>query len=245
MEKIVLEYVDYLKSTKGISINTEMAYRRDLLKLVKYLSTHGIDDIEKVSATNLNSYMLFMEKQGLTNTTISRNVASIKGFYQFLFKRGYVKEDVSECLTSPKIERKAPKSATKEDVEKVLAIPNGRTPKILRDRAMIELLYSTGIMVEELVSLKVEDVNMDLGYLQCHFENNQNAYPIDKQAMKAMKSYMKSGRDRLLKGKETDVLFPNVSGKKMSRQGFWKILKGYAAKAGIKGSITPSMLRHS
>lgn len=245
MEKRVLEYVDYLKSTKGISVNTEMAYRRDLVKLVKYLSAQGISEMSKVTATNLNSYMLHMEKQGLTNTTISRNVASIKGFYQFLCKKGYVAEDVSECLTSPKIERKAPKSAKKEDVEKVLAVPNGKTPKILRDRAMIELLYSTGIMVEELVGLKVSDVNLELGYLQCHFENNQNAYPIDKQAMKAMKAYMKMGRDRLLKGRETDVLFPNVSGKKMSRQGFWKILKGYAAKAGIKGSITPSMLRHS
>lgn len=247
MEKIVLEYVDFLKKTKGISVNTEMAYRRDLIKLVKYLNGQEIYDVDKVTATNLNSYMLFMEKQGLTNTTISRNVASIKGFFQYLCKQGYVKEDVSECLTSPKIERKAPKSATKEDVEKVLAIPTGRTPKILRDKAMIELLYSTGIMVEELVSLKVEDVNMDLGYLQCHFENNQNAYPIDKQAMKAMKAYLKNGggRDKLLKGRETDVLFPNISGKKMSRQGFWKILKGYAAKAGIKGTITPSMLRHS
>lgn len=247
MEKIVLEYVDFLKKTKGISVNTEMAYRRDLIKLVKYLNGQEIYDVDKVTATNLNSYMLFMEKQGLTNTTISRNVASIKGFFQYLCKQGYVKEDVSECLTSPKIERKAPKSATKEDVEKVLAIPTGRTPKILRDKAMIELLYSTGIMVEELVSLKVEDVNMDLGYLQCHFENNQNAYPIDKQAMKAMKAYLKTGggRDKLLKGRETDVLFPNISGRKMSRQGFWKILKGYAAKAGIKGTITPSMLRHS
>ena len=245
MENLVLEYVDYLKSTKGISVNTEMAYRRDLVKLMKYLAAQGVTEIGRVTATNLNSYMLYMEKQGLTNTTISRNVASIKGFYQFLRKKDYVSEDVAECLTSPKIERKAPKSAAKEDVEKVLSIPNGKTPKILRDRAMIELLYSTGIMVEELVSLKVADVNLDLGYLQCHFENNQNAYPIDKQAMKAMKAYMKMGRERLLKGRETDVLFPNVSGKKMSRQGFWKILKGYAAKAGIKGTITPSMLRHS
>ena len=117
MEKIVLEYVDYLKSAKGISVNTEMAYRRDLLKLVKYMNAQGILEMSKVTATNLNSYMLYMEKQGLTNTTISRNVASIKGFYQFLCKKGYVVEDVSECLTSPKIERKAPKSAKKEDVE--------------------------------------------------------------------------------------------------------------------------------
>ena len=110
---------------------------------------------------------------------------------------------------------------------------------------MIELLYSTGIMVEELVNLKVQDVNLNMGYLQCHFENNQNAYPIDKQAQKAMKAYLKNGREKLLKGRDSDVLFPNVSGRKMSRQGFWKILKGYAAKAGIKGTITPSMLRHS
>ena len=127
----------------------------------------------------------------------------------------------------------------------MLAVPNGKTPKLLRDKAMIELLYSTGIMVEELVGLKVGDINTELGYLQCHFEGNQNAYPLDRQAQKAMNAYLRGGCDKLLKGTESDILFPNISGKKMSRQGFWKILKGYAAKAGIKGTITPSMLRHS
>lgn len=245
MEDRVLSYVYYLKREKGISVNTEMAYRRDLMKLVRYFESQGITEVEKVSATNLNSYMLYMEKQGLTNTTISRNVASMKGFFQYLKNQDIIAEDVSASLTSPKIERRAPKSASKEDVKKVLAVPTGKTPKLLRDKAMIELLYSTGIMVEELVSLKINDINMELGYLQCHFENNQNAYPIDRQAQKAMRAYLKNGRDKLLKGNESDVLFPNVSGKKMSRQGFWKILKGYAAKAGIKGTITPSMLRHS
>ena len=245
MNKIVLDYVEYLKRTKGISINTEMAYRRDLMKLVKYLSSQNITEVDKITATNLNSYMLYMEKTGLTNTTISRNVASIKGFFNYLYKHKLVREDVSESLAAPKIERRAPKSATKEEVEKVLSVPNGKTPKLLRDKAMIELLYSTGSMVEELVNRKVQDVNLNMGYLQCHFENNQNAYPIDKQAQKAMKAYLKNGREKLLKGRDSDVLFPNVSGRKMSRQGFWKILKGYAAKAGIKGTITPSMLRHS
>ena len=205
MENKVLEYVEYLKKTKGISLNTEMAYRRDLMKLVKYLDAQNVSDVTQITVTNLNSY----------------------------------------TLTSPKIERRAPKSASKEDVKKVLAVPNGKTPKLLRDKAMIELLYSTGIMVEELVGLKVGDINTELGYLQCHFEGNQNAYPLDRQAQKAMNAYLRSGRDKLLKGTESDILFPNISGKKMSRQGFWKILKGYAAKAGIKGTITPSMLRHS
>lgn len=245
MENKVLDYVEFLKKEKGISVNTEMAYRRDLMKLVRYLESQDITEVEKITATNLNSYMLYMEKQGLTNTTISRNVASMKGFFQYLEKHGMIKEDVSASLTSPKIERRAPKSASKDDVKKVLAVPTGKTPKLLRDKAMIELLYSTGIMVEELVSLKVGDINMELGYLQCHFDNNQNAYPMDRQAQKAMRAYLKNGRDKLLKGNESDVLFPNISGKKMSRQGFWKILKGYAAKAGIKGTITPSMLRHS
>lgn len=245
MERKVLEYVEYLKNTKGISLNTEMAYRRDLMKLVKYLGSQGITEIVCITVTNLNSYMLYMEKQGLTNTTISRNVASIKGFFQYLVKSGVLEEDISSGLSSPKIERRAPKSASKEDVKKVLAVPSGKTPKLLRDKAMIELLYSTGIMVEELVGLKVDDINMELGYLQCHFEGNQNAYPMDHQAQKAMNAYLRSGRDKLLKGNESDILFPNISGKKMSRQGFWKILKGYAAKAGIKGTITPSMLRHS
>lgn len=245
MEKIVLEYVDYLKEVKKISLNTEMAYRRDLMKLVRYLGSRGIQDVDQIAETDLTSYMLYMEKQNLTNTTISRNVASIKGFFNYLFKRKYVSEDVSEGLTSPKIERRQPRSASKEDVEKVLAVPNGKTPKLLRDKAMIELLYSTGIMVEELVSLKIQDVNLEMGYLQCHFSSNHNSYPIDKPAMKAMKAYLRNGREALLRGRDSDVLFPNVSGRKMSRQGFWKILKGYAAKAGIKGTITPSMLRHS
>ena len=245
MEKIVLEYVEYLKEVKGISLNTEMAYRRDLLKLVRYLDEQGVREVSQITATNLNSYMLHMEKQKLTNTTISRNVASIRGFFNYLFKKDYIREDISEGLTSPKIERREPKSASKEDVAKVLAVPNGKTPKLLRDKAMIELLYSTGIMVEELVSLKIQDVNMEMGYLQCHFPTNQNAYPIDKQAMKAMRAYLKNGREPLLKGHGSDVLVPNISGRKMSRQGFWKILKGYAAKAGIEGTITPSMLRHS
>lgn len=245
MDKTVLDYVEDLKKTKGISVNTEMAYRRDLMKLVRYLADQGIFEVDKITATNLNSYMLYMEKEGLTNTTISRNIASIKGFFAYLIRQGLVKEDISECLTAPRIERRAPKSAAKEDVEKVLSVPNGKTPKLLRDKAMIELLYSTGIMVEELVSLRIQDVNLNVGYLQCHFENNQNAYPIDKQAQKALRAYLKNGREKLLKGRESDVLFPNISGRKMSRQGFWKILKGYAANAGIKGTITPSMLRHS
>lgn len=245
MEKIVLEYVEYLKATKGISVNTEMAYRRDLMKLVRYLAGQDIYKADEVTSTNLTSYMLFMEKQQLTNTTISRNVASIKRFFHYLLKKKYITEDVSDCLTSPKVERREPKSATKEDVEKVLSVPSGKTPKLLRDKAMIELLYSTGIMVEELVALRVQDINMEMGYLQCSLSGNENAYPIDKQALKALRTYLKNGREPLLKGRDSDVLFPNISGKKMSRQGFWKILKGYAAKAGIKGTITPSMLRHS
>ena len=245
MNSRVLEYLDYLKAKKNISLNTEMAYKRDLVKLIKFMNSQGISEIESITSTNLNSYMLYMEKSGFTNTTISRNVASIKGFFQYLTRMGVIKEDVSYSLTSPKIERSAPKSASKEDVKKVLAVPVGKTPKLLRDKAMIELLYSTGIMVEELVALNITDINMELGYLQCHFENNQNAYPLDREAQKAMKAYLKSGREKLLKGVESDALFPNVSGKKMSRQGFWKILKGYAAQAGIKGTITPSMLRHS
>ena len=118
MENRVLDYVEYLKREKGISVNTEMAYRRDLMKLVRYLDSQEITGIEKITVTNLNSYMLYMEKQGLTNTTISRNVASIKGFFQYLKKQGVIDEDVSEPLSSPKIERHAPKSASKEDVKR-------------------------------------------------------------------------------------------------------------------------------
>ena len=128
MENKVLNYVEYLKNEKRISVNTEMAYRRDLMKLVRFLESQEVRDIEKLTVTNLNSYMLYMEKQGLTNTTISRNVASIKGFFQYLKRQGMIEEDVSETLVSPKIERHAPKSASKEDVKKVLAVPTGKPP---------------------------------------------------------------------------------------------------------------------
>ena len=141
MENKVLEYVEYLKKTKGISLNTEMAYRRDLMKLVKYLDAQNVSDVTQITVTNLNSYMLYMEKQGLTNTTISRNVASIKGFFQYLVREGILAEDVSSTLTSPKIERRAPKSASKEDVKKVLAVPNGKTPKLLRDNDRTVIFY--------------------------------------------------------------------------------------------------------
>lgn len=245
MENKVLDYVEYLKREKGISVNTEMAYRRDLMKLVRYLNSQEISGIEKITVTNLNSYMLYMEKQGLTNTTISRNVASIKGFFQYLKRQGVIGEDVSESLASPKIERHAPKSASKEDVKKVLAVPTGKTPKLLRDKAMIELLYSTGIMVEELVSLKVGDINMELGYLQCHFDGNQNAYPLDRQSQKAMRAYLKNGRDKSAERNRVRCTLPEYIRKEDEPSGLLEDSEGLCGKGGIKGTITPSMLRHS
>lgn len=189
--------------------------------------------------------MLYLEREKFAASTISRNVASVRAFYQYMCKKGIVRDDISEELRPPKIEKKMPDILTVQEVDLLLKQPALETPKGIRDKAMLELLYATGIRVSELIHLKCEDVNMKMSYIRCSERNKERIIPFGNTAKQAMALYLEKGRKELTKDKDCDELFVNCSGKAMSRQGFWKVLKGYAKDAGIDVDITPQTLRHS
>ena len=245
MEQEIKGFVAYLHNVKKTSKNTELSYRRDLVKMMRFLHEQKIDRPEDVTETNLNSYILDLEKKGMSAATVSRNIAAMKGFYLYLWKEGNITSDPAENLKAPKVEKKLPDILSVEDMTKLLEQPGDRTPKGLRDRAMLELLYATGIRVTELISLRLEDVNWKLDYIVCRDRNRERIVPYGFKARKALERYMKSARAELIGGKECEMLFPNCSGESMSRQGFWKLLKQYVKQAGIETEITPHTLRHS
>ena len=230
---------------KKTSENTEMSYRRDLYKVQVFMENRGIGDVNNITKDDLNAYMESMEAQKFAAATISRNIASLKAFYHYLVKEGIVTEDVTEDLKAPKIEKKIPEILTTDEVIRLLNQPKGDSPKEIRDKAMLELLYATGIRVSELISLKLSDVNLKMSYILCRDSNKERIIPFGREAKNALVKYLDKAREEMLGNNDSDVLFSNCSGQAMSRQGFWKLIKYYAKKADIKSEITPHTLRHS
>lgn len=245
MEHELQEFMTYLHGVKKTSANTELSYKRDLTKLIKYLAMQGITDVKAVTGTNLQSYILYLEKNNFAAATVSRNIASIKAFVQYLFKEGKVESDIADSLKAPKIEKKLPEILTTDEVNRLLDQPRGNSPKEVRDRAMLELLYATGIRVSELINLKVSDVNLQVGYIVCRDAHKERVVPFGAPAKRALTEYMRTTRSVLVQDRTSDILFTNCSGQPMSRQGFWKLIKHYAKSAGIMADITPHTLRHS
>ncbi len=243
MKEEIEHFQDYLSSVKHSSENTVSAYIRDLTKLENFMKEQGKNSVEEITATNLTTYVLYLEKQGLSTATISRSIASIRAFFMYLLRQGRISQDPSERLKPPKVEKKIPETLTIEEVNLLLEQPNGSSVKELRDKAMLELLYATGIRVSELISLKVSDVNLRMNYICCRDGERERIIPFESVAKEALIRYMEEARDRLCQ--DSDYLFSNCQGTSMTRQGFWKIIKHYAAKAGIEKDITPHMIRHS
>lgn len=239
------EFARYLQEVKKMSRNTVLSYRRDLMQMAVYLEERGIQEASKVTKTSLNSYMLFMEKEGKASTTISRMLAAIKSFFHYEFSEGKIRKNPAELVRAPKIEKKMPVILTVEQVTALLEQPAERTPKEIRDKAMLQLLYATGIRVSELVSLRLLDVNRNIGFLTCRDGGKERTIPFGREAGAVLEDYLRNAREILLKGKTSEWLFVNCSGGQMSRQGFWKIIKHYGEKAGIQEDITPHTLRHS
>lgn len=237
--------MQYLAEEKGASKNTQVSYQRDLNQMAGYLKDNGLEDVTKVTKTALNSYVLHLEKEGKATTTISRVMASMKAFFHYAFREGLIRKDPAELLKAPKVEKKIPSILTVDEVSSLLSQPAGNSPKEIRDRAMLELLYATGIRVSELINLQVEDVNLSIGFITCRDEHKERTIPFGRNAKQALLQYMEYSRDELKKDCETGYLFVNCNGGTMSRQGFWKIIKYYGEKAGIKTDITPHTLRHS
>lgn len=238
-------FVSYLTEKKNASKSTVSSYQRDLKKLEGYLGEHGVEHIEDVTATSLNSYILYLEKQGLSTATVSRNVASMKAFFHYIYYQRQIETDPTEQIKAPHIEKKMPGVLTMEEVARLLEQPSRTTPKELRDRAMLELLYATGMRVSELISLKQRDINLNMNYVICRDGEKERVIPFGNSARTSLANYLENGREFLLKESESEYLFINCSGRGMSRQGFWKLIKQYARKAGIYADITPHTLRHS
>lgn len=245
MESAIQKFIDYLHNVKRTSYNTEISYQRDLKKLEEFLTAQGVHTPEQVNATLLNSYMLYLEKEKFAASSISRNVASVRSFYQFLFKCHIVSEDPSEGLKPPRVEKKTPEVLSVSEVDLLMKQPDRSTFKGIRDKAMLELMYATGMRVSELLHLKVSDVNLQLGYVTCSERSKERIIPFGSVCKKSLQSYLQKARESFVGGRMVEELFTNCSGKPMSRQGFWKVLKGYAQSAGITGDITPHTLRHS
>ncbi|MDE6204114.1 MAG: site-specific integrase, partial [Lachnospiraceae bacterium] len=167
METEINAFIIYLHDVRKTSENTVVSYRRDLIKAQTFFREQGIEDVRKITSTNLNSYVLYLEKNKFSAATISRSIASLKAFYHYMYREGMVSEDISEFLHAPKIEKKIPEILSMGEVVKLLEQPCGETPKEIRDKAMLELLYATGIRVTELITLKQQDINLQLGYLVC------------------------------------------------------------------------------
>ncbi|MBO5055196.1 MAG: site-specific tyrosine recombinase XerD [Lachnospiraceae bacterium] len=245
MEQEINSFIIYLHNEKRTSENTEVSYRRDLLKVQHFMENQGIEDVQKISATNLNSYVLYLEKNHFSAATISRNIASLKAFYHYMFREGMVEEDISERLKAPRIEKKMPEILSMNEVVRLLDQPCGDTPKEIRDKAMLELLYATGIRVTELITLKLDDVNLQLGFIICRDAAKERVIPFGNEARSALVNYLENVRNDMINDSMSEYLFVNCSGLPMSRQGFWKLIKLYAKKAGIDEDITPHTLRHS
>ena len=245
MQKSIDTFIVYLHDVKKTSYNTEMSYKRDLNKMCNFLEERGIKKLSQISEEAFRAYVSFLTENQFANATISRHIAAIKGWNLFMLKEGMVDEDFAQNLKAPKIEKKMPGILRTEEVVKLLESPKGKNPKELRDKAMLELLYATGIRVTELISLTTSQLNMQMNYIICNDGNKDRIIPFGMKAREALLNYLEYSRTVMINNPKSDILFVNCSGQSMSRQGFWKLIKHYAQKAGIEEDITPHTLRHS
>ena len=245
MEELLGDFIIYLHDIKKASENTEISYKRDLSKMLEFFSKKGINDMTKVTETDLSSFVLYLESKNFTASTVSRNIASVKAFFHYLVKEDFISYSPAENLRAPKVVRKTPRIMTPEELIRLLEAPTGDSPKDIRDKAMLELLFATGIRVTELISLGMDDVRMDCSFIVCHDGEQSRTIPVGDNAQNALKRYAAVARNSMVKDDSVDSFFVNCSGLPMSRQGFWKLIKYYAKKAAIEVDVTPYTLRHS
>lgn len=239
------EYTNYMTDVCHKSENTVESYRRDVQQYITYLKELGITDVTVTTKTTVLTYLLSLKKRGRATSTLSRNLASLRSFYMYLVRNGYMKNDPTASLVTPHVEKKPPKVLSGADIEKLLSQPVLSDNKGIRDSAMLELLYATGIRVSELIGLNVSDVNIDMGFIRCRNNKSERVIPMGNKAIKAVSDYINGARMYMLKSASENALFVNCMGERISRQGFWKIIKQYQHSAGIDVEITPHSLRHS
>ena len=243
--ELIEEYGEYLKKERNSSANTLNSYLRDIRQLSEYLFSEKKTTLLLADEGNLLDYLRYLEKAGKSAATQARNVASWKNFYSYLQNRQIIEKNPAASLKNQKIDHKLPEILSSREVELLLQQPNSSDAKGLRDKAMLELMYATGIRVSELIDLNINDVLISSSSIRCCSKNRERFIPIYPYALNALITYMDQVRPSMISSSEEDALFVNISGARMSRQGFWKIVKYYQNKANIKKEITPHMLRHS
>ena len=245
MTDYVSLYHDYLTQEKHAAANTLSSYMRDLTQFQMWLIASGSPDLRKVKKDMIGDYLMSLTRQGKSPATVTRCTASIKSFYNFMTKNGHMKTNPAKSVAAMKVERKYPQILTSKEVELFLDQPKCVDEKGFRDHAMLELLYATGIRVSELIGLDVSDVNLSIGFVRCRNKGKERSIPLYHGAVKALQDYIFNIRPRLVSSEEETALFVNMNGERMSRQGFWKIIKYYQEKAEINKEIKPHTLRHS
>lgn len=240
---IIEAFANHLQEQNRFSQNTISSYLRDAKKYIEFLDDIKIK-LENTSQATLIAYIISMQKSGKSNSTIARAIVSLKIFYEFLKNKDIV--DIGKIeIEPPKLEKNPPRILTRDEVEKLLSSPKEDDIKGIRDKAMLELLYATGIRVSELINLNLEDVNLEHGYIICKSKKRDRIIPIGSYAISAIEKYLRHSRPYLARKRDEEALFLNFNGERMTRQGFWKIVKFYAQSAGIDKEITPHVLRHS
>ncbi len=214
--------------------------------MLRYIEDRtDVVEVSGINGVHLNGYIRYLEQDGKAKSTISRSMASLRNYFQYLLRRQIIHKDPTEMLVTPKIDKKVPQVLSFEEIELLLAQPKALDAKGIRDKAMLELLYASGMRVTELIELNQDDVNMTMGYIRCSASKKERIIPIGQASQLALFKYINGARSTMVKGESETRLFVNCLGNTMSRQGFWKIIKGYARKAGIEKKITPHILRHS
>ncbi|MEY8231653.1 site-specific tyrosine recombinase XerD [Oscillospiraceae bacterium 50-16] len=244
MAELLKDYESYLITEKRASANTVSSYLRDVQQFAAALECKGVE-LTQALTQDVVEYTDALIRRGKSPATVTRSVASIKSFYTCLVSWGVVEQNPAKGVATARVERKLPQVLTGQEVELFLEQPDCLEPKGCRDRAMLELLYATGIRVSELIALDVDDVNLPSGMLKCFGKGKERLIPLYPAAVRALKEYLCTVRPQLVDTAEETALFVNMNGERMSRQGFWKIIKFYQEKAGIQKEITPHTLRHS
>jgi integrase/recombinase XerD len=246
MKELIDTFLNYLSVERGLSNNTILAYREDLNAYLDFMSDKRIDALSKINREDITNFMMNQKGRGISVNSVARRLAAIRMFHRFLAREKILRSDPTNLIDSPKLWKKIPDTLTLNEIDSLIAQPDIRDKQGIRDRAILETLYATGMRVSEAVNLKLDNVNLDIGFLRCIGKGNkERVIPLGKKAITSIKRYLEVSRPRFLKSKASEFLFISRFGKKISRQSFWKLIKRYAQEARIKKPIRPHILRHS
>jgi len=246
MKKLIDSFLMYIQVEKGLAKSTVDSYARDLSKYADFVTKQGLSGFEMVSRKEIRELIGHLRRSGLSGASTARTLAAIKGFHRFLLLERVTDKDPTELLESPRKKRKLPMVLKTAEVDALLGAPDNRSPEGVRDKAMLETLYASGLRVSELVNLKARDVSFEVGYLRTTGKGSKDrVVPLGAVALECLKKYLEESRTAMLKGRRSDSMFVTRRGGPMTRQGFWKLIKKYAKKAGIEKDISPHVLRHS